>query len=421
MQVRRCRERMEDEMSIVQRPVGRPAELRPKAAAEVSGGGQNTAREKRRAGGWSDSMVLRYAVAVAATLLATVMREWLDPFLHDSVQYSIYYAAIMFTAWYAGLGPSLVAMISGALLANYLFVEPRGTFFVASWEHKFSLGVYLAVSSFVAFVCESLRRDVRRREQVEEALSQRTATLEQYAARLRELNTRLQKEDRRLRDVMESQDRDRQLIGFEIHDGLAQLLVGAVMRLESFPRLHEKEPAEAWKHFETGLQLLNDAIREARRLINGLRPPSLDAAGLTEAIADLVRDVAVREHVEVEFVHDVEFERLPRPLENCIFRIVQESLTNACRHSKSEKVRVRLRREENRLCIEVQDWGIGFDPQSAHEGHYGIESIRERARLFGGEAAIESRPDEGTRVAVWFPLPEKQSLTSADSGPTSGS
>jgi signal transduction histidine kinase len=80
-------------------------------------------------------------------------------------------------------------------------------------------------------------------------------------------------------------------------------------------------------------------------------------------------------------------------------------LTNASRHSHSEKVRVTLWRTNDRVCVEVQDWGVGFDPSEVPQGHFGLQGIRERVRLLDGVAAIQAAPQQGVRVTVELPLP----------------
>jgi len=91
-------------------------------------------------------------------------------------------------------------------------------------------------------------------------------------------------------------------------------------------------------------------------------------------------------------------------LENTIFRIVQESLANARRHSQSMKVRIRVVQREDGIRIEVQDWGVGFNPRKIAEGHFGLEGIKERTRLFRGAFTIRSSPGKGTRIVVQLPL-----------------
>ena len=83
-----------------------------------------------------------------------------------------------------------------------------------------------------------------------------------------------------------------------------------------------------------------------------------------------------------------------------VYRIVQEGLSNARNHSKSKKIRVSLKQWGDRLRIEIRDWGVGFDPKIAQEDHFGLEGIRERARLLGGECSIKSKAGKGTRIMV---------------------
>ena len=155
---------------------------------------------------------------------------------------------------------------------------------------------------------------------------------------------------------------------------------------------------------DAGLEMLRACMKEARSLIHGLRPPILDECGLVAAIEDLVSQDNGNGEPTVEFTHKIACDRLPSSLENAIFRIIQESLTNARRHSKSMKVRIRLVQREDGIRLEVEDWGIGFNPRKVVKGHFGLKGINERARLFGGAAIIRSSPGKGTRIVVELPL-----------------
>ena len=212
------------------------------------------------------------------------------------------------------------------------------------------------------------------------------------------------REQARLRRLLESSDRDRKLTAYEIHDGLAQHIAGAKMQLEAASHVKDENPEPAARAYERGLELLTRGLDEARRLISGLRPPVLDEAGVVAAIEHLARDPAMREGPEVDFIFNAQFGRLEPLLENAIFRIVQESVRNARRHSRSGKVQIRLTRKNGRIHIQVEDWGIGFDPDDIAETSFGIGGIRERARLLGGKATIDSSPGKGTRIIVDLPL-----------------
>ena len=224
------------------------------------------------------------------------------------------------------------------------------------------------------------------------------------------------KEERLLRRMLDLYDRDRQLLAYELHDGLAQQLAGAMFSFQAFDQARREDPQEAQKNLDRAMQLLADSVAEARRLISGLRPPILDESGVTAAIDYLVRGWRQDGGPQIDFVQDVQFDRLAPPLENTIFRVVQESLTNACNHSKSAKVHVELVQEGERVRVRIEDWGIGFDPKAVEPNRFGLQGIRERARLLGGEATIDTAPGQGTRVTVELPLLDKPSQKAADAG-----
>src|SRR5690606_19827377 len=116
-------------------------------------------------------------------------------------------------------------------------------------------------------------------------------------------------------------------------------------------------------------RLLRESVSEARRIISGLRPPVLDELGIVAAIEYLVNEAC--DAVDVTFTSDTQFERFAAPLENAIFRIVQEALNNVVRHSKAQKARVELAQLPNCLRLTVQDWGVGFDPQETVSDRFG--------------------------------------------------
>jgi len=214
-------------------------------------------------------------------------------------------------------------------------------------------------------------------------------------------------ENRRLlQELPDLQERDRQLVAYEIHDGFVQQATAALLHLRAFREMHNRDAEEAWTTFDAAVRSLKESIDEARRLMAGLRPPVLDRAGVVAAIDHLSREVDGGDGPQIEFSHAVEFDRLSPLLETTIFRIAQESLTNARRHSQSEKVRVSLVQQGDRVRLEVQDWGVGFDPERVDKSRFGLQGIRERAAMVGGTVTIETSPGSGTRVVAELPLEE---------------
>ncbi|MBN1393618.1 MAG: PAS domain S-box protein [Pirellulales bacterium] len=214
----------------------------------------------------------------------------------------------------------------------------------------------------------------------------------------------VKKEQRLLRRLLEIHERERRLVSCEIHDGFAQQLTGALFRLQSFRETLARNPAEAWMSFDSAADLLARAIDETRRLISGLRPPVLDEMGIVDAVQYIIYEHRKEGGPEIEFAHDLSRRHLGPSLENAVFRIIQESLRNACRHSRSEKIRVALFERADHVHVEVRDWGVGFDCDAVEEDRFGLQGIRERVRLLEGSVTIESAPDEGTRLSVRLPL-----------------
>ena len=107
--------------------------------------------------------------------------------------------------------------------------------------------------------------------------------------------------------------------------------------------------------------------------------------------------------LNVAFQHNFGSDRLESKLEGAIYRIVQEALNNVKRHSQTDHASVQLSQENGALRVVVRDEGVGFDPTQVMPDRFGLRGIYERARLFGGEARIESEPGEGTTVSVQLP------------------
>jgi signal transduction histidine kinase len=206
----------------------------------------------------------------------------------------------------------------------------------------------------------------------------------------------------------------RELIAYEIHDGPCQYLVAAKMFFDASRQEGGEGSSFGWDSFEKGLALLSRGVDELRRFIGGLRSAHLDGSDLLTAVQRLIAEKLACGGVEIEFCHDFQDghgDLLPPDLELAAFHIVQECLANACRHSRSTRILVGLTLDNDKLCIQVQDWGIGFDPASHRPDCFGLEGIWRRAELLGGIAVIQSRPGEGTCITVDLPLigrPSKQ-------------
>ena len=229
-----------------------------------------------------------------------------------------------------------------------------------------------------------------------------TAEVEAEAALERERDT--------LKRLLEAYDRERKLIAYEIHDGLAQYIGGATMQLQALMNLPEENREASKQIIEVCYSLMNRGLRETRGLINGLRPPVLDEFGVIASIEHMACDEEDA-GFPVHFTHQVSFQRLQPLLENGIFRIVQEGISNAKKHSQAGSVQVRIHQKEDKILIEIQDEGVGFDPDALTSQSFGIRGMRERVRLLNGEMEIRSAKGEGALLRVSLPLLEEDEVT----------
>ncbi|MFO0897083.1 MAG: sensor histidine kinase [Pirellulales bacterium] len=213
----------------------------------------------------------------------------------------------------------------------------------------------------------------------------------------------------RLRKLLAIYQRDRQLLAFEIHDGLIQTLTAAALHLEATRVAADALPPEAHKQLEVGLGLLREGISEGRRFISGLRPPVLDEDGLRAALEHLAARLAAEMRLPIEIDCRAGLEELAPLVELTLYRVVQEALTNIRRHSAATQVRVELRRVDGRVRAVIADNGIGFDPAQSGLRNFGLRGMRERVRVLGGDLNIESEPGQGTRIVVDLPawLPDE--------------
>jgi len=210
----------------------------------------------------------------------------------------------------------------------------------------------------------------------------------------------LKVEQELMQQTLEMQDHERQVIAYEIHDGLIQYAAGALMQLESVRRL--TDPKQVTETVNSAAEALRRAVEEGRRIMNGIRTPVLDDLGVVAALEQLIQEED-RAHVRVDFVSHRELDRMDPRIEEAIYRITQEALTNIRKHSGAHSVRVELERRGDRVHLEIRDWGRGFTPKNGATVTYGLKGMAERARIVGGLCQIESRPGNGTRVVADLP------------------
>lgn len=204
------------------------------------------------------------------------------------------------------------------------------------------------------------------------------------------------------RRLVEMLIREQQLLGFEIHDGIVQEMTAALMFLESAAAEIEPAIGQIPGSLTQAISLLRHAVGEARQLIAGLQPVTLEPRGLAAALSELVDEFRQRSDIEIRLEIDP-LERLPAPIEHALHRIVRECLQNATKHSHATQVLVELKQSPAEIRMSFRDNGRGFDPAQVKPDHYGLVSIRERAGMLGGKVTIDAAPGKGCAVSVTLP------------------
>jgi signal transduction histidine kinase len=209
-------------------------------------------------------------------------------------------------------------------------------------------------------------------------------------------NARLYEQTRELSIVAE-----RNRLALDLHDAVSQKLFGLVLSAEAAATLLEREPDAARDQVEKLQLLAQEALDELRSLVFELRPPDLEKDGLDGALRKHIELMRRLQPHEIELVLDGE---LPGDTarDREILRIAQEALQNAVKHAKARRVAVLLRADDDRLLLEVEDDGVGFDPsaQTTRAHRLGLTSMEERARRIGGTLEIRSTPGAGTTVRL---------------------
>jgi len=197
---------------------------------------------------------------------------------------------------------------------------------------------------------------------------------------------------------------ERQRLARELHDSVTQALYSVNLYADAARlALANQQPHIAAEHLRELRNVVREAMFDMRLLIYERRPLTLEKEGLAAALR--ARVAAVEERAGLPATIIVEGERrLPLALEEEIYRIAQEGLTNIVKHAHSHHLSIRLRYDENAVHLELEDDGIGFDPESAKQnGGLGLRGMEERVRQLGGQLQIASAPGQGTRVQVTIP------------------
>lgn len=205
------------------------------------------------------------------------------------------------------------------------------------------------------------------------------------------------------REVVEASEAERQRIARELHDGVGSLLTGLQLYLRTLRKLIESGGLNILEEFDRVISIAKEATVQSRNIARGLAPIGSDPEELMDALGSLASRTNITRQFQCRF-------RCPDPVKvesetaaNQFYRIAQESVSNAMRHSGADWITISLSREGDRIVLKVLDDGDGFDTSDESEG-IGLHTMAYRARMIGGTFSIESRKKGGTKVICSAPL-----------------
>lgn len=215
--------------------------------------------------------------------------------------------------------------------------------------------------------------------------------------------------DRRIRELAKNfvrfQIEERRHFSRELHDGINQLMVAVKFRMELALKQIKQQRVSGCDldNIAAGLDMIQEAIREVRRISHALRPGLLDKMGLQAAIEDLLEQFKQRTGTITKSNITLGARTsLPEEVEITLYRVIQEALTNIERHANAKQIGLTLEQKAKQVGLTLEDDGQGFSPDAKTDG-IGLTNLRERVELIGGDFTVESTFQQGTRIKVALP------------------
>jgi len=263
-------------------------------------------------------------------------------------------------------------------------------------ELPVQLGRLLGLTLLLGLIVSGV--SVHRIQRLEKRTEQEWRRAEQAEQELRRLSQQL----------VQAQEAERKAISRELHDEVGQMLTGLRMELRHLAELRQAPEQQFRERVEEARRLSEEALRTVRDLAMGLRPSMLDDLGLAPALEWQAREFSRRFGVPVTVQLDGRLEDLPERHRTCVYRIVQEALTNCARHARATEIRLTVHGREDAIVMTIQDNGVGFDSDAAWGRGLGLLGIQERVRELGGSVSIASQPGRGTLLSAEIPLSREE-------------
>jgi len=205
--------------------------------------------------------------------------------------------------------------------------------------------------------------------------------------------------------LIEAQEEERARIARELHDDFNQRVALLAIILESVKQDFPGTDGAARRRIEAACQHVGELGRDIQALSHRLHSSKLEYLGLAAAAAGFCQELSTRQNVEIDFHAENIPKALPKEISLCLFRVLQEALQNAIKHSGTGRFEVALKSALNEIHLTVRDSGVGFDPERVIGGPgLGLTSMKERLKLVGGQLSVESKVQGGTTIHACMPL-----------------
>jgi len=226
-----------------------------------------------------------------------------------------------------------------------------------------------------------------------------------YTRRLEKHSDEVQSELRRLsQHIVQVQEHERKSISRELHDEVGQMLTGLRMELANLdgPAI-QQSPAD-YQRLQEAKRLTERTLQCVRNLSMLLRPSMLDDLGLSPAVNWQAKEFSRRSGIPVDVAIEGEVDSVPDEVRTCLYRVVQEALTNVARHASAKRIRLLMKREGEHVSVAIEDDGAGFNVGMSRPNGLGLIGLKERVAELSGTVQIASAPGKGTRVSVQIPV-----------------
>ena len=257
-----------------------------------------------------------------------------------------------------------------------------------------------------------------------------TAAIDFLKGNFTTINTEIDKFQRRqemVLRVIQAQEDERRRLAREVHDGPAQSLAGAILRIEVCERLCRIDSERARAELNELKEIIRDNLREVRNVIYDLRPMGLDDVGLVLTLKRYFASLEEKGWPHIEYTAGGDEDLVPIEYKASFFRILQEAMSNIHKHSQATRVTVDITiSQEDGMDMFIRDNGVGFDIDTKLEevakngDHYGIMGMRERTELLQGSFEMKSQPGQGTLIRINIPVPSAEESDSIEQSGNAG-